>query len=382
MKVFFYALIFHLTLNVYVFWRGWHILSDRKKPRAVFATLFLLEFLVYLVGLFFYQSLSLRSVYLIWNMGTTWMLFVFYMAAALVVIDVVFEIHRRRPFLPNVVHSHPKRTKGGWFVFSVFFVVAILLGGRYRFNNPAVTKYSIEITKPAGEIDSIRVVMAGDLHLGYLINKDYAKKYVDLIMAQKPDLILFAGDIVDAEIKPLLEENIARELRRLYAPLGVYTCTGNHEYRYEAEEKIAWLNQSGITVLRDSSTLIRGSFYVVGREDINAPHRKQLKEILDKQHVDTSLPVVVLDHNPSDLDENSGNEVDLAMYGHTHNGQFFPGNIITNTMYEVAHGYKKRGNTHVVVTSGLGLAGPQYRIGTTSEVVVLNIKFGKQNNYK
>ena len=305
------------------------------------------------------------------------MLFVLYMTLALVVIDVVFAIHRRCPFLPNIIHRHPKRSKGAWFILSFVLVIVLLVAGHRRFNHPVVTRYTIAITKPARNIDSLTVVMAGDLHLGYLINKNHVRKYVDLIMQQQPDLILFVGDIIDAEIEPLLQDNVAEEIRQLHAPLGIYTCTGNHEYRYQAEEKIAWLNRSGIRVLRDSVALIHNSFYVVGREDREAPLRKPLETILAEQRVDTSLPVIVLDHNPSDLEENAHPEVDVAMYGHTHNGQFFPGNIITETLYEVAHGYKKKNNTHVVVTSGLGLAGPPYRIGTVSEIVVLKIKMGE-----
>ena len=66
---------------------------------------------------------------------------------------------------------------------------------------------------------------------------------------------------------------------------------------------------------------------------------------------------------------------DIALYGHTHHGQAFPGNIATELIFEVAHGYKKKGDTHVYVTSGIGLVGPQYRIGTVSEIAMLTVHF-------
>jgi len=93
--------------------------------------------------------------------------------------------------------------------------------------------------------------------------------------------------------------------------------------------------------------------------------------------VDKNYPIIVMNHEPKHLSEESDAQVDLAVYGHTHNGQLFPYNILIGWIYEVGYGYKKKGNTHVYVSSGLGLAGPQYRIGTVSEIAVLNLRFNK-----
>jgi predicted MPP superfamily phosphohydrolase len=191
----------------------------------------------------------------------------------------------------------------------------------------------------------------------------------------QPDLILFVGDILDSRIEPVEQQRMDKELRRLDAPLGIYSCTGNHEYRYEGERKIGWLNDAGITMLRDSAVLVDSSFYVVGREDLVIPDRQSLVGLLDRQEVDRSLPLIVLNHTPNNLDEEVDAGADIALYGHTHQGQAFPGNLATRMAFEVAYGYLKKGNTHIYVTSGLGLAGPQFRIGTVSEVVVLHVKF-------
>ncbi len=250
-----------------------------------------------------------------------------------------------------------------------------MVHGRYRFLHPVVQQVSITTHKTAEKMDSVRIAMIGDLHLGYMINRKHTKRFVDLIMAQQPDLILFVGDIIDGHIEPILQQRMDEELARLHAPLGVFSCTGNHEYRYDAEEKISLLNNAGITILRDSAVLINNSFYIVGREDKVIPTRKLLKEILVDQSVEMSKPVIVLNHTPDNLDEEVDAGADIALYGHTHHGQAFPGNIATEMTFEVAHGYKKKGDTHVYVTSGIGLVGPQYRIGTVSEMVMLNVKF-------
>ena len=376
MKVFFYALFFHLTLNVYVFWRGWQTLAPKKALRAAYASVFMLEFAVYLVGLLLQRYLPDGAIRIIGFIGTSWMLFLLYMTMLLFAMDFVWWIHKRKPFLFGYVDKHPKNTRAILFSILSVAVVVVLWLGNVKFHHPSVVHKDIIIEKRAGAIDSLRIAMIGDTHFGYLINRPFAKKYVELIMAQKPDLILFVGDIIDAELNPLVDEGVGEELRRLHAPLGVYTCTGNHEYRYNAEEKIRWINETGIAVLRDSAVLIDSAFYIVGREDVTAPFpRKPMPDILSAQQVDTKKPIIVLNHNPHFLDEDVRAAADLALYGHTHRGQFFPGNMVTDLLFKVSHGYKKIGNTHVYVTSGLGLAGAQYRIGTQSEIVVLKVRF-------
>lgn len=263
------------------------------------------------------------------------------------------------------------------FTIPILIVSGIMAFGHYKFLNPVVQELNVSVNKPAEGIDSVRIAVIGDLHLGWMINRDHTKRFVDLIMSQEPDLILFVGDILDSHIDPILEQNMEKELERLSATLGVYSCTGNHEYRYDAEEKIKLLNDAGITMLRDSAVLIDSAFYVVGREDKVVLDRKSTKDLLKDQRVDMSKPVIVLNHTPDNLSEESDAGVDIALYGHTHHGQAFPGNIATEIVFEVAHGYKKKDNTHVYVTSGIGLVGPQYRIGTVSEIAMITVTFSR-----
>ena len=262
-----------------------------------------------------------------------------------------------------------------------------------------ITEKNLTIEKHSPNVKNLRIVVATDIHAGYLIDKKIISMYVDKIMEQKPDLILLVGDIVDYDAKSLYEQQIETEFHRLKAPYGVYASTGNHEYielDEPKDEKILWLSQkAGINVLRDTTVMIADSFYLVGREDDMCKNRKQLPEIM--QGVDRQYPVIVMNHEPHRLQEEVEAGADIALYGHTHNGQFFPNNVIMAVssmiynsgilpesisskmrfMYEIPYGYKKKGDTHVYVSSGLGLAGPQYRIGTVSEIVVLNVNFSK-----
>ena len=371
------ALIIHFTLNILVFLKGWDVFKTQKLLRMFWTVIFVFELLVYLTGFAFYRHLPPEIIHPIRMMGTSWMLFLLYLGGLVLTGDFLYLVFRKKITRPKELLDQPGKMKLTLFLSSVAVVILTLSYGSYKFNHPEVRQVDIQVGKSAEKMDSVRIAMVGDLHLGYLINRNDAKRMVDLIMEQKPDLILFVGDILDSRLDPVQEQRMDEELRRLHARLGVYSCTGNHEYRYEAEQKIQWLNRAGISMLRDSAVLIDSAFYVVGREDVVFPERVPLSEILNRQNVNRFKPVIVLNHSPNDLDEEVNAGADIALYGHTHHGQAFPGNIATRLVFEVAYGYARKGDTHIYVTSGLGLAGPQYRIGTVSEVAVLNVKFEK-----
>ena len=376
MTVYFYALFVHLSINVYIFLKGMRLLEEKKTWRAIFASFFIIEFTLYLTGLLLYPILPMNIVRFLWLMGSTWMVFIFYMTLMWLIIDLVLYLNRKKPVLGSYFNNHPRNSGAIFFTVTTLSIIAIMYIGNLKFRYPVITKQEITINKNAANISSMRIVAVSDLHLGYLIDKRYAKRYVDLIMEQNPDLVVFVGDIVDAEIEPLVNQRIHQEFIRLTPPLGVYGCTGNHEFRYQAEAKINWVqNDANIKMIRDSAVLINNAFYIIGREDYVYPPRADLKTIIEEQNIDTSMPMIVLNHTPDNLDEEMKNGSDLALYGHTHEGQIFPFNILTRMMFEVASGYKQKGDTHIFVSSGVGLSGPQYRIGTKSEIVVLDVTF-------
>lgn len=371
------AFIIHLTLNLLVFLKGWHVFDRKKWVRIILISVFSIELLIYTTGFIFYRHLPDNFNQLTRVIGTSWMLFLLYSGSIWLITDLIYIFINRIRRKSWRFRGQSQRYKISSYIITILFVLVIMINGHIKFLNPVVQQIPISINKSGGDLDSIRVAMIGDLHLGWMINKKHTKRFVDLIMSQNPDLILFVGDIIDSNIDPIIEQNMDEELTRLYAPFGVFSCTGNHEYRYDAEEKIQLLNDVGITMLRDSAVLVDSFFYIIGREDRIALDRKSLEEILNEQGVDRSKPLIVLNHTPDNLSEEADSGVDIALYGHTHHGQAFPGNIATEIVFEVAHGYKKKENTHFYVTSGLGLVGPQFRIGTVSEIAMINIKFNR-----
>jgi len=372
-KVFINAIIVHTLLNAYVFVRGWHILPGKNIYKMPYVAFFALELSIYLVGFFASEKLPLGILHPIMIMGTSWMVLIMYLAGFLLLFDFVKILGRWIKSIRQKLNLGSLTFRRFYFLFSFLIVVALMVQGSYRFWHPVVNEMDLHVEKKS-ELKQLRVVVVADVHAGYLINRDVVKMYVDRILEQKGDIILLVGDIIDYDLAPIEEERVDEEFRRLNAPYGVYAVTGNHEYRLNAEDKIKWLSEkAGLTVLRDEVVKIDDSFYLVGREDDKFKDRKELKELM--KDVDKSYPVICMNHEPHKLGEESTEQVDLAVYGHTHNGQLFPNNFLIDFLYEVGHGYKKKENTHVYVTSGIGLSGPQYRIGTISEIAVFNLKF-------
>ncbi len=371
------ALIFHLTLNPLVYIRGRMALRSNRIAIWLWTLIFALELALYIAVFYFFNLLPDGVVHFGRVLGTSWMLFLFYTSSIFLLFDIGYLLFKQRFKRPKTLFEQSKRTRYSLLIFTLVFTIGLLSYGKYKFENPSVNQLQLDINKRANKYDSLRVVVAADFHLGYTINHKDAQRMVDLIMAQQADIILLVGDIIDSSIEPLIKENVGDILKQLDAPLGVFSCVGNHEYRDEAEDKIHFLNQVGITMLRDSVALVDSSFYVLGREDWIVENRLTTEEIVVNHNVDTSLPLIMLNHSPYDLSEDSDAKMDVALYGHTHHGQVFPGSVATDMKFELAYGYKKRGNTHIYVTSGLGLAGPQHRIGTESEIVVMTLKFAQ-----
>jgi len=393
MRVFFNAIIVQIFLSAYIYWRGWQALPDKKLIKIPYSVIYIAELIIYFIGFFTSKYLPFDALHSFAWVGTTWMLFTIYMTVFLLLYDLIKYINKKKKIFS--LDFTAKKPRLIYFCTALLIVVSAMGYGNYRFWNPIVTELNLTVEKYSPNVKNLRIVVATDIHAGYLIDKKIVAMYIDKIMEQKPDLILLVGDVIDYDVKSLYEQHMETEFLRLKAPYGVFASTGNHEYielGEEKDEKIHWLSdKAGMTVLRDSVVMIADSFYIVGREDDMCETRKELPEIM--KDVDKQYPVIVMNHEPHRLYEESDAGADIALYGHTHNGQFFPVNTIMKissviynqgwlpesmhfrSMYEIPFGYKKKGDTHVYVSSGLGLAGPQYRVGTISEIVVLDVTF-------
>ncbi len=130
--------------------------------------------------------------------------------------------------------------------------------------------------------------------------------------------------------------------------------------------------------MKDNTVLIRNSFYLVGRDDrdasrFNGTQRKELTELM--HNIDLSKPIILLNHQPYNLQESAINKIDLQLSGHTHHGQFWPFNFLTSHIFEVSRGYLQKGSFQIYVSTGFGTWGPPVRLGNRPEIVILEIDF-------
>lgn len=364
MPIFFIILItVYLGGNTYIFYRGMQALSG--LPCGIKISLAVLFWLATLsiVGTMLTRNIKM-PVFLshtMYEVGTGWLIFTLYMVLFLLAFDLLRLC--RVPFNYG-------------FILSLIFTVVLLGYGYYNYRHPKTNTINIALDKPlAGDAKPVKIVAVSDLHLGNGTRKTALKRYVKMINEQNPDLILIAGDLIDNSVVPLYTEKMMEELSELRAPLGIYMVPGNHEYISGIKASARFIQDTPIQLLRDSVVTLPNSIQLIGRDDRSNTARRSLQELMTG--IDKSKPIILLDHQPYKLTESEAAGVDLQFSGHTHRGQVWPMNWVTDYIYEQSHGYRQWGNSHIYVSSGLSLWGPPFRIGTESDMAVFHLSTKK-----
>lgn len=355
----FFLLIVLLGMG-YVLWHVWCMLPFAKWAKwlvvAVMAAC-LLSMFPFMAGRL--ETLPLNTASLMYEISTS-SLFVF---LYLVMTFLVMDVARLVRILPST-WFHESWT--GTLAIAAL-MVAIFVGGNIHYRNKVRVPLPLTTSKPLPH--DYKMVMVSDMHLGFHNRRAELARWVDLINAEQPDMVLIAGDIIDISTRPLVEENMAEEMRRIKAP--VYACLGNHEY-YSSEPKARqFYREAGIRLLIDSTAVVDSAITIVGRDDRTNPKRKALAQVVG--NAPDSTYTIVLDHQPYELEKAEESKVDLQFSGHTHRGQVWPISWITDAIYECSWGAMQRGDTHYYVSSGLGIWGGKFRIGTQSEYVVVTL---------
>ena len=259
-----------------------------------------------------------------------------------------------------------------------FFLViptATVVYGMINYSNIKVNEYSIEIPRRLSKLQHLRIILASDFHLRELTTDHFMQNFVRKVNTLNADVLLIPGDVLEGDRENEQVEEFERQFRQIRTTYGVYASLGNHEF-YHGRERTDFFKNSHITVLTDTAVIINHSFALVGRNDQHFKRRKPAGDLVGT--LPDKLPVVVLDHRPTDLQNISAAGADILVSGHTHDGQLFPFNYIADRIYEVSWGYKKINNTHVFVTSGIQLWGPPVRTTGDSEMMVIDVVLTEQ----
>jgi predicted MPP superfamily phosphohydrolase len=360
MNLFFLILGAYLGGNFYIYVRGMQAIRHFPLVVKVAFGLFLWASALSLIPVVMMRNARCAAsawAHLLFEYSTGWLVFTLYMALFLLCFDV-FRLF-----------NHSFRYG---FVCALTLTVGVLSYGFYHYQHPSVRTLDLTVNKPvAGAGDTFRVVAVSDIHLGMGTTRGQLQKYIRMINAQHPDLILIGGDLIDNSLVPARE--MLPLLSQLKAQSGIYMAPGNHEYISGIAECVASLRETPVCLLRDSVVTLPNGIQIVGRDDRSNPSRLPFTQLANR--LNPAWPVLVADHQPVDLMPVVDANADLLFCGHTHDGQVWPLNLLTGALFDISYGYEQRDNTHIYVSSGLALWGPPFRIGTRSEMIVFNLSF-------
>jgi uncharacterized protein len=261
---------------------------------------------------------------------------------------------------------------------------AVALGtagtGAYLANSsPVVRRVPVTLQALDPALDGLRIVTFSDGHLSATYGGRRFERVVELVNEQRPDVVAIVGDLVDGDVSELREE--VAPLADLVSEQGVFFVTGNHEYFVDTDAWLRHLPTLGVDVLRNERVAIRrgaATFDLAGIDDRTAAssglpgHGADLDTALDGR--DDGVPVVLLAHQPVQVEQARAAGVDLQLSGHTHGGQLWPFDYAIRLDQPAVEGLSRHGDTQLYVTSGAGYWGPPMRIGARPEVTVVELR--------
>lgn len=370
--------------------------TRKKRVRVPAIVLFLFLSTAVIVSAFLPGGSALKAAYV--RVGNFWYGMCLYAGLSLAVADLVrltvmaVEKLRKKPTGLRTRRAH---VIAGALCIAI--IAAVTVGGTINARIIRVKSFDLAVAKTAGALGQLNIVLCADLHMGYNIGLSHIRQMVDKINAQHPDLVVFAGDIFDNDYDRLDDPDaLLAEFQRIESKYGLYACYGNHDVKEivvggfaatpPMESKTSdprmdgFLERAGVTLLRDEAVLIDNSFYLYGRPDFRHPGRGIVQRKTPEQiaaDLDRTKPIIVLDHEPYELGELARAGVDVDLSGHTHDGQLFPLTLAVDWMWENDCGYLNKDGMHSVVTAGVGLYGPNMRVGTAPDISVIHLTFSE-----
>lgn len=390
----------YLLLNLYILrwaylWMGTcHSILRTLGFRLIFAVIYVLLSTSLLTGFLIKNPKSLHRMLKITG---NYFLGIFLYTLIIILLADFGRILLKYVFHASWIHSRTAFTVAG--AICALLILLLSACGIFHAKYIKTTSYDVIINKTIPERTSMKVVLLADTHFGYNAGVLHARELVRKINKQKPDLVCIAGDIFDNEYDAIRNpEKLEKTLRGIKSTYGVYACWGNHDLNEEILAGFTFkhkdgdlsdikdphmkkfLEDSNIHILEDESVLINDQFYVIGRKDASLTEkihetRKAPAQLTEK--LDRDKPIIMIDHQPKELQELADAGVDLDLCGHTHDGQTFPGNFTIKLMWENPCGLLSKDNMTNITTSGAGVWGPAMRIGTDSEICSINIQLKK-----
>lgn len=379
--ILFFIIFFSLNLlvNYYLYRRATQAFQIKSQfHRKIFFVIFWFVAFSYPIARSMSNVMNNFIYDIILWIGSFWFAFMLYFVLLLLLIDLIRLLHKYFSLLPQSLFVNYEKTKKKLSLIVIFFATIIVLYGFYNSTDIKIKTIELVIPKKNAQVDSLKILFFADTHLTPVNNGRTLDQIVEITNARKIDAVLLAGDVVDDLSHHLYRYGLNDKLKKIQTKYGIIMANGNHEWIVGIEDAQKFLKDSRLIVLRDSIITIANSLQIAGREDKSLTRyvnydRKTIEQLAANLNPD--FPSVVLDHQPFELNRTADAGFDIQLSGHTHHGQMFPFNLITSIIYEISWGYKKIGNSHFYVTSGVGTWGPPVRIGSDAELVEIILRF-------
>lgn len=318
-----------------------------------------------LMAMFFLMSMVVGKTYLVaksrirtYLCGISTFLMI-WLGTAFLLTDLLSLLLRWIGLLPD--QAHWCRWSG---TVCVLGVVVLAVCGLIQRTRIRVVCKSLPLVEGA-----CRLVLLSDLHIGYYVGAKHIQKMVDAVNQLNPDLVVISGDLINAGNTQECPELCQVEALLASINAEVYAVVGNHDPDVEDAAFQTFLEASQIHLLEDA-VYTNDQLHLVGRTTCTKP-RKALREILPRP----ILPEIVLDHDPQGIREAVQERASCVLCGHTHKGQVFPLNLLVRLVYSQAEtwGCSHIADTYTVVTAGAGYFSMPMRLGSSCEVVCLDL---------
>ena len=256
----------------------------------------------------------------------------------------------------------------------LLFGAAVVVGlyGVFNASWTRITRTTVRLANLPAAWRGRRVALISDLHLGHVRNGSFLRRMVAKILEEGPDAIFIAGDLYDGTA--IDARRAAEPLNDLVAPQGVYFVAGNHEQFGDDSKYLHAIAAAGVRVLSNEKVEV-DSLQIVGVPYRNAAHDGHFASVLRGIRLDQDRASILLTHAPDHPEIAEAAGVSLQLSGHTHLGQFIPWSWMARGIYrQFVYGLSRIGKMQVFTSSGAGTWGPPLRLGSNSEIVVLEFE--------
>jgi predicted MPP superfamily phosphohydrolase len=366
----FYITSAYIIPNIYIFFRIKDLFIS-KGYRLLFTLVFLITAMLFPLTQLFSHSDTNTVMQVLSSISGYILPFFLYLFLFVLLYDLLLLFNLMFRIVPSETR---KKISFRLYALSSIILLSVLVvaGGAINMNTIRISKYKADVPRRHSCAEHLRVAFVSDFHIQRNTSLVFVEQFVQKMKALQPDIILYGGDMVEGDKENETTGAIESAIKNIHSKYGSFGVTGNHEF-YGGNNQGIFFRKAGIRLLCDTLIRIDDAFYLAGRYDQHIRKRKPVNEIVDGASND--LPVILMDHRPTELQEVSCTAADIQFSGHTHNGQMFPINLITQSMYELSWGYKKIRNTHFFVSSGLRLWGPPVRTTGKSEIILVDIDF-------